>query len=526
MAFATNLMWGNDNIYLCIGVIAVTVVFFAYAVKKLDQDMIENVPDWIPIVLTVICAVAVGVFIAGCTIMRHRVFRSNCFDLGIFVQMFHSMVTDFTADTTCERDQLLSHFCVHSSFIYYLLAPVYAVFRNVDCLLISQAVLAMGGVVPFLLIARNHNYKGLSLFFAGLLYTSCAGIVAPCFFDFHENCFLPTLLMWLLYAVDTHKTLLFYIMSFLVCIVKEDAPLYVICIAVYMFFEEKDFSKRVHGIFMAVIAAGYFFFITSWLTVNGDGSMMASTRFGNLTIDSGEGFIGVIKNVLADPAYFFSLLITDGSLEFFLQVMLPLLFLPFLCKKLYRFLLILPFVIMNLVVGSDYGYATSINCQYIFGPAALLLYMTLLNCADFNRQKRNVFIASAAAASIIMTVSIVTWRSYYYEDYKKSEEQFIAMEECISDVPKDAVIAAQSSVLPHCADRDEVYLLDKNDYEENPFDEKDKTLKDPDKYDFYILNYKDSYTKYTIPLIKDRGYTLYDEVEGRLAVYVSPGYEG
>ena len=88
--------------------------------------------------------------------------------------------------------------------------------------------------------------------------------------------------MWLLWAVDGKKYVAFYIFSILVCIVKEDAPLYVVCIGMYMFFENKKNIGRINGIIMAVIAGGYMMFITNWLTENGDGQMMTSTRFGFL----------------------------------------------------------------------------------------------------------------------------------------------------------------------------------------------------------------------------------------------------
>ncbi len=524
MSFAINIMWRNDNFYLCMGVVAVSVVFIGYAIQKLNQRAIARIPNWLVIGLTVICAVGVGAFIGVCTVDHYKIFGTSTFDMGIFVQMFHSMVTDFTANTTCEREELLSHFNIHTSFIYYLLAPIYALFRNGSTLLIAQAVLAMGGVIPFVLIAKNHNYKGLPLFFAGLLYVFCSGFIGPCFYEFHENCFLPTLLMWLLYAVDKRKIILFYIMSVLVCIVKEDAPLYVICISMYMFFDEKELSKRIHGIIMTFFAIGYFIMVINWLNENGDGSMMAATRFGILTIDPEDGFAGVIRNVLADPAYFFSLLVKEETHIFFLQVMVPLLFLPFICKKIHRFLLILPFVIMNLVIGAGYGYAANIGFQYIFGPAALLIYMVIINCADLKPSRRNMLVGSAAAASIIVSVCLCSGEISHYEGYNRDKERFDAMDKCISSVPKDGSVAANTWFLPHCADRSELYTLDDSDFITNPADENDKALKDIDKYDFYVLSYNDPLTSYTVPQIQAAGYTMYDEVPNWVVVYVSPNY--
>ncbi len=523
LMFGVNLMWQNNNFYLAMGVIFVSVVFINYTVGKLNQDHIEKFPKWASWIIVLICAVGVASFVAVTTVASHRTFSTSCFDFGIFVQMFHSMATDLTAVTTCERDQFLSHFYVHASFIYYLLAPVYALFPSEDTLLIAQAVFAMGGIIPLLLIAKNHNYKGVPLIAAGLVYVFCAGILAPCTYDFHENAFLPTLLMWLLYAADKKKSILLYIMSFLVCIVKEDAPLYVMCIAMFFFFDEKSI-KRIHGIIIAALSGVYFVLITNWLTENGDGQMMASSRFGNLTIDPEEGFAGIIKNVLTNPSYFFSLFTKEDTLIFFLQVMLPLLFMPFFTKKIHRFLLIIPFVIMNLVVGAGYGYAASIGYQYIFGPACLLIYMALVNCEDLGRNKRNMLISSAAVASVITAVTLVSGEIRYYENYQNRSDHFQALENCLDSVPKDGSVIANTWYLPHIADREEVYIFDNNDFYIDPVDETNKTLINTDRYDFYAMSYGDENTNIAIPQLEALGWTKFNEVEGSMVIYVSPDY--
>ncbi|MBE6862446.1 MAG: DUF2079 domain-containing protein [Ruminococcus sp.] len=523
LMFGVNLMWENNNFYLAMGVIFVSVVFINYTIGKLNQDHIEKFPKWASWIIVLICAVGVTSFMAVTTVASHRTFSTSTYDFGIFVQMFHSMATDLTAVTTCERDEFLSHFYIHASFIYYLLVPVYALFPSEDTLLIAQAVLAMGGIIPLLLIAKNHNYKGFPLIAAGLVYIFCAGLLAPCTYDFHENAFLPTLLMWLLYAADKKKSILLYIMSFLVCIVKEDAPLYVMCIAMFFFFDEKSI-KRLHGIIIAALSGVYFVLVTNWLAENGDGQMMTSSRFGNLTIDPEEGFGGIIKNVLTNPSYFFSLFTKEDTLIFFLQVMLPLLFMPFFTKKIHRFLLIIPFVIMNLVVGAGYGYAASIGYQYIFGPACLLIYMTLVNCEDLGRNKRNMLVSSAAVASVITAVTLVSGEIRYYENYQSRADHYQALEDCLDSVPNDGRVIANTWYQPHIADREEVYIFDNNDFYIDPVDETNKTLIDVDRYDFYVMSYGDENTSIAIPQLEALGWTKFNEVEGSMVIYVSPDY--
>lgn len=523
LIFDFALMWRNNNFYLSIGVAAVSVVFVTYVVGKTTNSQFEKLPNWIAGAIVFTAAAAVTAFISVTTISQHRIFGTSCYDFGIFVQMYHSMANDFTAVVTCERDTFLSHFYIHASFIYYLLAPVYALFPNENTLLIAQAVLAMGGVIPLFLIAKNHKYNGLALVSVCMIYVFYSGILAPCYYDFHENAFLPTLLMWTLYAMDRRKYILFYIMSILVCIVKEDAPLYVICIAMFFFFNEKSL-KRLNGVIIAALAGVYFTIITNWLTENGDGQMMAASRFGNLTIDSEAGFAGIIKNVLINPAYFFSLFIKEGTLEFFLRIMIPLLFLPFMTKKIHRFLLIIPFVIMNLVVGSGYGYAASIGFQYIFGPSCLLIYMVLINCDDTEPEKRNMLVTSAAVVSFVTAVSLLSGNIHYYENYKLNEERYLAMEECLDSVPEDASVAAHTWLLPHIADREEIYLFDYADFTPDPNNNEILLINGIDRYDFFVLNYSGDYFNETKAQLEANGFTVFNELRNNIIIYVSPDY--
>lgn len=519
--FSLSLMWRNENFYLCMALIAVSVIFISYIVGKTKQDIPEKFPAWLSAAVVIIAAAAVTLFVAVNSAARHNAFRTSCYDFGIFVQMFHSMVTDFTAETTCERDKQLSHFFVHSSYIYYLLTPIYAIFPKEETLLISQAFLAMGGVIPTFLIAKNHNYKGIFLTAICLIYVFFPGIIAPCFYDFHENAFLPTLLMWTLYAIDKRKLPLFCIMSVLVCLVKEDAPLYIICIALFFFFDEKS-SKRNHGIIIALLSAAYFAVITSWLTENGDGVMMTVSRFGNLIIDREGGFIEIIKNVLLNPGYFFSQLLTESTLLFFLKVMLPLLFLPFMTKKIHRFLLIIPFVIMNLVVGAGYKYAADIMYQYIFGPSCLLIYMSLINCEDLKYERKRIMTISAAAASVIAAFCIVSKNASYYQIYTSRRDYYTSIEECLDSVPGDASVIANTWYLPHVADRKEVYNFSSDDF---IVDESETAvaLRDPERYDFYVMSTSDQNTITAISLLEDAGFTMYNKTDG-VVIYVSPDY--
>ncbi len=513
------LLWRSGDFYFCLGTMIVSTVLIYYAVSKVDFHKIFNkVPWWTwGIFLLAIAGVVAG-FISVTTIATHNCFGTAQYDFGIFYQMFYSLIEDGTAVTSCERDNPISHFKIHASYIFYVLVPIFKLFPKAETLFIAQAVLAVGGVVPMFLIAKRHGFKGFSLFFMGLAYVFCIGIVNPCYYEFHENAFLPTVLMWLLWAVDRKNYVMFYIFSVLTCIVKEDAPLYVICIGLYLFFEDKGRLRRMNGLIMALFSGAYMLFITNWLMKHGDGQMMMSSRFSLLMIDTTAGLKEVVKNALLDPAYLFSLLIQESTLRFFITVMAPMLFIPFFTSKIRRFLLMIPFIVMNLVIGAGYGYAADIGFQYIFGPAALLLYMCVMNIDDMRDEvKPNVAVAFGAAA-VIMTTGMISTKISSYNYYKSDKEYFDSLDEMLDSIPKDASVGTDAFLMPHVCDHKQISYFDEYD-----FDEMGK-IKQIEIYDFVALPVRNDSYESRKNLLVNNGYELWSAIEGKCEIYVSPEY--
>ena len=533
--FALESLWKVNNFYLSFSYMLVCGVFIYYCWCKIrHKKLFRLIPDWVSFIIVTAAAALVCGFVALTTVAKHKNFGTATHDFGLFVQMYHSLAKNLTAVTTCERDKFLSHFYVHSSYIYYTLVPIYKMFPYEATLLIAQAVLAMGGFIPMFLICKDHKFKGVSLIFMCFAYVFCTGLVGPCYYEFHENAFLPTLLMWLLWAVDKKRYLMFYIFSVLVCLVKEDAPLYVVCIGMYMFFRDKKDRKRGHGLIMAALSGAYMILITNWLTVHGDGQMMTSTRFGLLMIDKDGGFGEIIKNVLTDPAYFFSTFSHEETLPFFLQVMGPLLFLPFFTKKIYRYLLMLPFIIMNMVIGAGYGYAASIGFQYIFGPACLLIYMTIINLDDLGYERKQNLPLAIGSAAMMLTFGMYSYTIGHYISNKNDDGYLVELEAMLDRIPQDASVAGDTFQIPHFADRDEVYIFDNNDiktetittYDDqgNPITQEEKSIIDVGKYDYFVVPVGTEFYNEVTPLFARYGIEKVDECRGRVEIYKNPSY--
>lgn len=523
LMFSFILVCGSGSFYLGLASAAVAVIFISYALGKINQNHFEHLPDLSAGIIIFSAALMMFVYIAVTCIAKYFIFGTPCFDMGVFVQTFHSMKEHLTAVITCERGEMMSHFKVHSSYIFYLFLPIYMLVPKAETLLVAQAFFVAAGVIPLFLLAKKHGFQGSSLISICFLYVFYGGLIMPCYFNFHENAFLPTILMWLLYAMDQEKIPLFYIMSVLTCIVKEDAPLYVICIAFFFFIEKKD-TKRKHGLIIAVLSIAYFIFTTKWLIHYGDGAYMTATRIGHLMTGYEEGFAGIIRNMLVNPAYFISLILQKETLLFFVQTMLPLLFLPFLTRKLHRFLLIIPYVLMNLMIGAGYGYTANIGFQYIFGPSCLLIYMALRNVEDLPKKHRTSLLITAAIISTITTISMVSGKFLNVEHYSKNKEYYQSAEACIQLIPDDASVLADTYLLPHIAYRDQIYELNEDCFIE---DEDGNTIgmTGLDTYDFCVFKGQNSLTELAMPFLEKAGWTVYARSEEDfLIIFVNPSF--
>ena len=506
------------NMYAPIAVALVSVVVVAYAAGKIKNfELFEKGKWWIYGIVAFVAAFVMILYISVTTICHHYMFSTAAVDFGLFVQSFNSLADNLTAMNTCERDMLMSHFNVHASYIFYLFVPVFKIFPYEETLFVLQAIGAMGGIVPMVLILKNRNFKGISMLCFSLAYVFSICLIAPCFYDFHENAFLPTLLMWTLWAMDTKRYIPFYIFAALVCIVKEDAPLYIIFMGLYLFFERKGDIRRLHGLVAVGVSFAYMMFITQWLTANGDGDNMLKWRFGHLMLEGDDSMTDVLVNCLRNPGYFFTTFVTGATLPFFVQVMLPLLFMPFFTKKIHRFLLMLPFVITNLVVGAYYQYAGQISFQYIFGPGAMLIYMAVANVDDMSENTRKRIPIIIFAASVIFYAGYGSSGVQYYKNYHEFQDYYDQMDETLDRIPEGTVIGGNSVYLAHLCDREQVYLLNTNDLTPDQ-----KEMLEPYFYDFIVLRNTDVVYKNAVAAA---GYTLWD-ASGSLEIYKNPAYVG
>ena len=472
-------------------------------------------------VLTAVLATGFFVFVSVWTVCRVYSFSVPTFDFGIFAQMFHSMRTTGLPITTVERDGPLSHFAVHVSPVYYLLLPFYMIVPRPETLQVLQAAVLASAVIPLYLIAKRHGLPPLlrtALCALLLLYPAYSGGTS---YDIHENAFLTPLILWLFYGLDRRSIPMTAAFAMLTMMVKEDAPVYVAVIALWLLLRavlhKNSKWELTAGIVLLVTSVAYFFTVTGYLAKVGDGVM--TYRYSNFMYDGSSSLVTVIKAVLLSPMKAVFECVDKEKLVFIGLTLLPLAGIPLLTRRYERFILLIPYILVNLM--SDYKYQHDIMFQYTYGSTACLMYLVTVNLADMKDRMLRI-----AALGLALCVSascfgarILPVAMQYPENCEKYEAYYDSIRSVLDTVPEDVSVAATTFYTTYLSRRDTLYDVRYASLEHILSCEyMALSVTDKNSYKPYAVNGEKGYENF-VALITGQGYEKVAEYKGRLEIY-------
>ena len=441
--------------YFWLVLCAMWAVLLAYALRrrvKKPFSFSRRKAVW----LTAIAAAVFLLIVSGMGILRYRSFLTPNFDFGIFAQMFEGMRRTGLPVTTCERDRPLSHFAVHLSPILYALLPAYWAFPSPVTLQLAQAAVLASAAAPMALLCRRYGLSPAKTALLTAVALFHPATVCGTYYDFHENCFLLPLLLWLFYFFEKRKLLSAFLCAALVLAVKEDAAVYVAFFALFVLIDRKKYAP---GLGLLALSLMWFLLALQILTAYGEGVM--TNRYDNFIAADG-GLWEAVRNTLRDPAFVLTQLFAEadgghaGKVLYAMQMFVPLGFLPFTAKKPSRLLLLLPAVLVNFMTVYTYQY--DIGFQYSFGSVAFLLYLSVINCTEIPPAAGRAAVCAAAVACLLFTAQSAVPRAVgYLRYYTARREDFAVMEDYLASLPKNASVAGSSFLVAHLADHEELY---------------------------------------------------------------------
>ena len=468
-----------------------------------------------------VAAVLFFLFVSIWTVCRVRSFSVSSFDFGIFAQMFHSMKTTGLPITTVERDGPLSHFAVHVSPIYYLLLPFYCLVPKPETLQVLQAAVLASALIPLWKLARHHNLSPmmrLGMCLLLLLYPAYAGGTG---YDIHENAFLTPLLLWLFYGIDRRNALITGIAALLTLMVKEDAAVYVAVVALFLLLRTVLGPNKkwglIAGSLLLIGAVGWFAAVTDYLAESGDGVM--TYRYGNYMYDGSESLITVIKAVLLCPMKAVFECADSQKLGFIGLTLGVLAGIPLMTRRYERLVLLIPYLLVNLM--TDYKYQFDVFFQYTYGSTACLIYLVLVNLADWRVERRRMIaLGLALGISFFCFCGQIVPRAIRYPVYCSTYGAYYdSLRAVLDTVPEGASVAATTFYTPYLSARDALYDI-RYAARSHVFACEYVVVGVTDKSCLkkYAVNGEKGYENF-VALLAAEGYEKTAEYEGKLEIY-------
>lgn len=510
---------------VCGFVLVILIVFGIYGWDKSKESITEpkkahRAYPWITAGLSVVFFL----FVSAWTVGRVYSFSSPTYDFGIFSQMFYHMKESGLPMTTVERDGLLSHFAVHVSPIYYLMLPFYWLAPIPATLQVLQAATITSAVIPLWKIGKHHGLTGVQRMLVCavlLLYPAFSGGTS---YDIHENCFLTPLILWLLYGIDRKNAVITAIAAVLTLMVKEDAAVYVAVVALWLIvktvlrLKKLDVQNLITGISLLAISLGWFFLVTGYLAKSGDGVM--TYRYNNFMYDGSSSLITVIKSVILNPMKAVYECVDAEKLYFIAMTLLPLLGLPLLTRRYERYILLIPYILVNLM--SDYQYQHDIFFQYTFGSNAFLMYLTVVNLVDLKINWHRTFVVSAATiVSIVCFATVVVPKAIHYPIQAIQYQGYYQnIRDTLDTIPDGASVTATTFYTTHLSQREVLYDI-RYCSQEHLLETEYVVLKLSADSDFkkYATDDKNNGYENLISLLEDNGYELCGTLENVLSIY-------
>ena len=438
---------GDSNFGFCVGLCAaIGVVVYYSDLSSIKLPMHKSVP-WI---VMAVSAMTITAFVGLICCLYYKNHWTPNYDFGLFAQMFENMRETGLPLITCERDRLLSHFAVHFSPVYYLLLPFYMLLPDHTTLLVASILIVASGAVPLLLICKRHHLSDTACCAFSVIYALYPCFAGGCFYYIHENNFLAPFLLWFIYFREKRMIVPQIIFMFLTLSVKEDAAVYLIIIALYFMVSVKKIKR---DILFAVVPLIYFIVLMILLKEYGNGVMTG--RYDNYIYDQSGSLITAVTAVIKNPVYVLSQCFTEKKLIFILKMLLPLAFLPLLTKKPARFILIIPFLLINLM--TTYKYQYDIFYHYCFGSGALLMYLAVVNYSELKRPKLLLY---SFFCSVIIFTGIFNPRNSYPNAYRQAQKERETIDRALEMVPKDESVAASTFLVANLFDHSELYELE------------------------------------------------------------------
>ena len=425
---------------------------------------------------TIVCLVAAGyaAFFSYHTVVHHWNVLSSSLDLGLEENViWHALHSGALFKTTPYGGPTGNLVGEHAAYLSYLIAPIYALHQKAETILVLQAALIGGAAIPLYLVARKYLGPWLSCLVA-FWYLFYPPLHGSNLYDFHYPPLAPFFLWFTLYFVLARKNIWAVVFAIVTLSVREDISLGLVILGIFLILTRR---RPRAGLLLA--AAGAIYFVAMKMVImpiQRGGHEAFIHQYAGLLPEGANGFGGVLKTVIGNPAFTFGIVLEKDKLIYLLEIFLPFAFFPL--RRAIGLLCCVPGFLFTLL-STGYRPLYQISFQYTAHWTAYLFVAVIANLAWLGREAagrgregkawKRAWVAAITLAMLVTTYQLGAliqhnavrggFGIYHFGTNAEDWERRQTIRALIALVPPKAKIVSSENIVPQISNRQYSYTL-------------------------------------------------------------------
>ena len=407
---------------------------------------VRNFKAWMPPrSLLGIMSISAAILLASST-LRHGLFHSNAWDLGIFDQPLYLLSRGLPPVSSIIGVHILGD---HAAWIFYPLAGLYWIYPDVHWLFAVQAIALALGVLPTYHLAKQAGLlerQALAIAIAYLLYPLIFNLNL---FDFHPEVIALPLILTAIWMARADR-----ILGFAVCIVvvlgcRDALALTITAMGVWLVVFEK---KRVCGAIAIVAGLVWFYLATQVILPH---FQPAGVLGLSLYAELGDSIPEIALNLILKPDVVLRRVLTFSNLGYLVILVAPLAW-GLTPRHFAPMVAAIPQLAMNLL--SEKEVQKNLVHQYSLPilPFMLLVVIASLAADDaWIQRPKNILMWS-----LVAFMALGQWHLFGTR-YLSKLSTWQATRSAIAHVTTQDPVLAPAALVPHLSHRSHINVIGK-----------------------------------------------------------------
>lgn len=403
------------------------------------------------------------------SLVNHYHFRTYALDLGVYLNTVYDYAHLNFASNQVWQAQPVNILSDHFDLFLMLISPLNYIFHSYTLLLVQIIFIIIGGIGIYQFCIMLLQDKKIALIIA-ICFFSFYGVFSALAFDYHSNVIAAMILPWFFIYFFQAYWIRCSIVFFLILITKENMSLWLAFIGLGLIIHFRDDkNKMIKASIYSLIAILWFILVVKFIMpALYDKEIYAHMHYAIL----GSNFAEIILNLVTSPFHFFRLLFVNHTnyiyadwikVELHLFIMLSGGF--FLFFKPQFMLMLVPIYFQKLFHNDITVWGISSQYSIEFAP------ILFIGGACIIKDLKNETIRKSILFLLLFLNIALTIRSFdnTYAYFDRTKQRIYQPEHWTRDfdvqqaykalnlIPKDASVSAQSSFVPHLANRKHIY---------------------------------------------------------------------